>query len=250
VSDVVASVKGPAGGHVRSADRALQILLLMGDHESVEWSLNEIAHGVGLAKSTTHRILETLIGRGFVEPGAGRGTYRLGLRAAVVGHAALRARTPPAEIHQVLAQLSASVRESAGLSVLDGDQVVVVDRALSQRALQWNLTVGASIPASQSAAGKVLLSQFSDDQVRRDHPGPGFLRALDRVRRDGYALDDEEFDPGLRCIAVPVRSISGRATHALAIAAPASRWSLDALRTTVPMLRRAASAMSPLLYAP
>ena len=132
---------------VRAVDRTLRILSLFATKPKVEWNLEEIATGVELPKSTTHRLLETLIAQRFVELGSRHGTYRLGLRAAVVGNAALQNRRPSEDVHAMLCAAAAEIGDGVGLSVLEGTDAVVVDRAASPRPLQWNLSVGGSLPA-------------------------------------------------------------------------------------------------------
>ena len=245
---------------VRAADRALEILNLLASADRVEWFLEEIALGTDLPKSTAHRLLETLSRRGFVEQGTRHGTYRLGLGAAVVGCMAIRTRRPSDDVHRMLTASAAEVGDSVGLSVLEGTSAVVVDRAMSPRPLQWNLGVGASMPAHVSAAGKVLLGSISDDAIRRLYATRDALekktaRTVSNVeelitdvratRSQGCWIDDGELEVGLRCAAVPVRDNAGRLTHALGVSAPSSRATVDDLRGVVGALERTALAISP-----
>jgi DNA-binding IclR family transcriptional regulator len=245
---------------VRAVDRTLRILSLFATQAKVECNLEEIATGVELPKSTTHRLLETLIAQRFVELGTRHGTYRLGLRAAVVGNTAMQSRRPNEEVHAMLCAAALEIREGVGLSMLEGTDAVIIDRATSPRLLQWNLAVGGSLPAHQAAAGKVLLSGTSDEQIRRLYGSAEALpRAtartvvsvdelllhVRRVRRDGFAVDDEELEVGLRCVAVPVLNTTGRLTHALGISVPGSRTSVHDLLRLVPPLQRTAAAISP-----
>jgi IclR family acetate operon transcriptional repressor len=247
-------------GSVRAADRALQILGVFTSAERVEWSLEEIAARAELPKSTTHRLLETLIGQAFVEYGSRSGSYRLGLRAAVVGHMAMRTRRPPADVQTLLASAADRIGDGVGLSVLERDQVVMVARALSARPLQWNLGVGAAFSAHSSAAGKVLLAALSDDEIRQRFGGASelprrttrtvasidqLLAQVRRVRERQFAVDDQELEEGLRCVAVPVCGRAGPQTHALGVSAPTARLSPDDLVRLVGRLRQVAAAMSP-----
>lgn len=229
------------------------------DQAQTEWSLREIADGVELPKSTTHRLLNTLIRRGFAGAGANRGTYRLDLRVASLGEAALRSHRPTATLHQILTVLVRRLGESAGISILDDRDVVVVDRVISPTATRWDLPVGAVVPAHRCAAGKVLLSGLDEERIRRLYQdgrlersiGAG-LRSVDELlqraaaaRRSEYVIDDEEAEHGVRCIAVPVRSRSGRIARALTFATSSERWELDALHACLPTLQHAARLMSP-----
>ena len=246
---------------VRAVDRTLRILSLFATKPKVEWNLEEIASGVELPKSTTHRLLETLIAQRFVELGSRHGTYRLGLRAAVVGNTAMQNRRPNEDVHAMLCAAASEVSDGVGLSVLEGTDAVIVDRAASPRPLQWNLSVGGSLPAHQAAAGKVLLSGFRDEHIRRLYADVELPRATSRtvvsvdelllhvarVRRDGFAVDDEELEEGLRCVAVPVVNATGRLTHALGVSGPAARTSMQDLLRLVAPLQRTAAAISPFI---
>jgi IclR family acetate operon transcriptional repressor len=243
---------------VRAAERALQIQLCFTGENRLDWTLEKLAQASGLPKSTTHRLLETLTRQGFVEPGRQHGAYRLGLQAAVVGNMAIRARRPDDEVHQLLEAAVNETGESVGLSVLHGVNVVILDKVASPRPLHWNLGAGASLPAHCSAAGKALLSVLDDDEVvarfggRTELPRSTarsigsvdeLLQRLRRARSDGYAVDDEELELGLRCVALPVRRLAGRPTHAIGLSAPASRLKPGDAPAIVATLQRACAAM-------
>lgn len=236
------------------------ILTVFTRDRRTDWALEEIANGTGLPKSTTHRLLDTLVQEGFVELGQRPGTYRLGLQAAVVGSAAIRIRRPDQDVHQLLRKAVEQVHETIGLTVRDGRRVVVIDKVSSPRPLHWRNHVGDEISAHQSAAGKVLLATLSDDEVRELYAGVDrlprttpntvgsvdeLIASLEPVRRDGYAVDAEELELGLRCVSVPVRTVSGQTVLALTMSAPASRLAPDALEGPVRALMRIAREISP-----
>jgi len=148
--------------------------------------------------------------------------------------------------------------ESASLAVLDGDQVSFIARAESQRIVTMNVRLGGRLPAHASASGRVLLSGQSDAEIeellngaRFAPTGPNTLtspkQVMDRirvVRAEGMAITDEELEPGVRTVAVPVRDSSGALQAALSLAVSAARVSVDELRTHhVPIMQRAASLL-------
>ena len=238
----------------------LRILTLMTTEERLDWTLDDISVGTELPKSTTHRLLDTLARQHFVETGPRAGAYRLGLRAATVGNMAIRARRPAQDVHDILRRAVDELGESIGLSVREDTSVVIVDKVVSPQPLHWNLGVGASLPAHCSASGKVMLSGLSDDAIRALFSGHGELHRstpkavatvdelVERcreVRELGYAIDDEELERGLRCVAVPVRGTSGRLVYSLGLSAPASRLDTSDLEGMVGSLQRAAVEMSP-----
>lgn len=249
-----------ATGGVRAAERALEILAAFTRVETLELSLEDIAQAADLPKSTTHRLLDTLAQSGFVDAGRRHGTYRLGIRAAVVGEAAIRAQRPAKRLSDRLEQAAAETGESVALSVLDGDRIVILHKARSPAPLHWNPSPGTTLPVHCSAAGRVLLCETPEEEVRArlggkddlpprtDHSITStkvFLASLEETRRRGYAIDAEEAELGLRCIAVPVRGTSGRIRYSLGISGPASRMAALDVGATVATMQRIAREIRP-----
>ncbi len=239
-------------GIVQSLDRALSILdalAVAGDG----LSLGDIASRTELAKSTAHRLLSTLEVRGFVSRDGPTGHYRLGLKN-------LPQLAPGPAIHEVLAGLAAASGETANLGALVGRDVMYMDRADSPHALRWQLGVGSRVPAYCSGLGKAILAHLPPDAIRRMLTGrlraytdrtitdPRAMRAeLTLTRERGYAVDDEEFMEGVRCVAVPVRGVDGSVTASISLAGPAFRLTGETAQGQVPHLRAAAERISGLL---
>jgi IclR family acetate operon transcriptional repressor len=254
---------GRSGSGVRAVERTLAILSSF-TRERPERTLEGISESIGLPKSTTHRLLATLMAGGFVDRGPTAPTYRLGLRAAMVGSVAIRSRRPGEEVHRLLEMLRAEFDETIGLSVLHSKSIVIIDKVESRHALRYDLGVGSSAPAHCTSSGKALLSGLSDRELEGqygDGPLPAhthnsigsvkdLLEDLDRVRRRGYAIDDEELAYGLRCVAVPVRSSDGRIEYALAASGPSARLSHDRLLQLVPPLQQASQEITTYLSFP
>ena len=238
---------------VQSLDRALSILdVLRFSHRDLP--LSEVAARAGLPKSTTHRLLSTLEMRGFAARDPETGGYRLGLKnVAPVGAGP--------QIRHVLEGLADRSGETANLGALIGREVLYVDRADSPQALRWQLGVGSRVPVHSSALGKAILASLPDVEVavhlprrlQRNTPNTitdqdAFLRELDVVRARGYALDDEEFMEGVRCVAVPVLATSGHDVRAaLSLAGPAFRLTRDRATGQVEALKRAAATVGRVL---
>ena len=233
---------------VQSLDRALSLLDLVSfsDHEL---SLGEIAARSGLAKSTAHRLLRTLELRGFVARNPVNGTYRPGLKN-------FRGFQGGPLVHRALADLAERSGETANLGALAGAMVLYVDRADSPQALRWQLGVGERVPAHCSGLGKAILAHLRADAVERVLPPRlealtentitdrrGFLEQLAGVRRRGYALDDEEFMEGVRCVAMPIIGPGGEAVAAVSISGPAFRFTDEVIRSGVASLRQATTAI-------
>jgi IclR family acetate operon transcriptional repressor len=219
---------------VQSVDRALDLLEVLA--RGGRLGLSEAAAAAGLAEGTAHRLLRTLVARGYVRQDDGR-RYGLGTRFLGLGDAARQAAAAAAGPY--LARLVAVSGETANLAVLEGDDVVYVAQVPSAHRLRIFAEVGGHVPPHSTAVGKVLLSGLGDDEViallgrtglaartpRTRTEVPQVLAALAVARADGYAVDDEE-EEGVRCVAVPVVT-SGRVVAALSVSGPTSRLSAE-----------------------
>lgn len=237
---------------VQSLDRALSILdvlrLSYGD-----LPLGDVAARAGLPKSTTHRLLSTLELRGMVERDPVGGTYRLAARTiAPVGAGP--------EVRRVLVDLAERCGETANLGALIGSEVLYVDRGDSPQALRWQLGVGSRVPVHCSGLGKAMLAFLPPEEVRRHLRGrlrrytpgtiverPALLADLAETAVRGYALDNEEFMEGVRCVAVPVQTSPAGVAHGVSIAGPAFRLTRADAVGCVPVLRDAAARIGALL---
>ena len=221
---------------MQSVARSLEILeALAGEREL---GLVEIASRTGLRPSTAHRLLATLLARGYAVQSRPSGRYMLGYKvtelAGVVGErtARLRALARPA-----LERIQAATGESANLSVLGAPGAVYIDQVEGTRAVRMLARIGAAVPAHASAAGKAMLASSpagSVPELLGEDPLPAFtpntivshaaLEAeLEAVRRRGYAIDDEEHEPGVGCVAAAIVDRRSGAVAALSVSAPSQR---------------------------
>ncbi len=220
--------------HVRALLRGLAVLEVLAQGQDL--NLSEVARRARLPVSTTHRLLETLRRRGFVQP-VEDGRYRVGLRAFEVGMGFLRAQRLPDVARPVMVELVDRVEETANLAVRDGAEAVYVLQVESDRMLRLFGQPGSRHPLYCTGVGKVLLAWEPEEEVRKllgRGPLPRFtprtltdpdavVRELRVVRARGYAVDREERESGVRCVAAPVRDAAGRVAAALSVSAPASR---------------------------
>lgn len=240
-----------AGG-VQSLDRAFELLELMAANGG-EVALSQLAAASGLPVPTIHRIVRTLVASGYVLQLPSR-RYALGPRLIGLGESASRTVEAWASPH--LLALAEATGETANLAMLDGDMVVYVAQAPSSRHTMRMFTeVGRRVYAHCTGVGKALLAQLPEDEVRGlvDRAGmpartdhtitevDGLLAELDRVRRRGYAVDDGEQEPGVRCVAV---AVPGSPRSALSVSGPASRVTPEAVENVVPVLRSAADGLA------
>jgi len=224
-------------------------------------SLSELAQGTGLSPGTTHRLLRALCNAGLLQQD--RLTERYGLGAALVplGSRAADALGIPAA-RRVLESLAATTGESVSLGVRDGDHVLVLACVPSAQHLRFDQEVGTRVPTYASAMGKVLLAfdPYPSEAVR-SLPRMAKLTgstitsrtALDRVLKEtrvrGWAINDEEREPGVRTIAAPVRAANSLAVAAMAVQGPSLRMTDQRIRETLPDLQAATDEVSSLLSA-
>lgn len=217
---------------VESLARGLTVITAFGEGRSA-LTLTDVAQATGLARATARRALITLEHLGYVT--AHDRFFRLTPRVLGLGFPSL-SRTSLAEIAAPhLTALSQRLYESVSLAVLTGDEVHYTVRVATSRILSVHITVGSRLPAYATALGRVMLADLPEPPLTELLPltprtitDPARLQAvLDRVREDGYALVDGEFEPGLRSIAVPVRERGGRVVAAVNVAMHSSRRTIE-----------------------
>ncbi|MFE0852069.1 IclR family transcriptional regulator domain-containing protein [Streptomyces mutabilis] len=226
---------------VRSFERGLAVIRAFdADHPAL--TLSEVARAAELTRAAARRFLLTLADLGYVHTD-GR-LFRLTPRVLELGYSYLAGFTLPQITEPYLEQLVAQVRESSSLCVLDGDDVVYVARVPTSRIMTASITVGTRFPAHLTSVGRVILADLPDAEIEtrlaradlRPHTARTLasadaLRAeLRRVRRQGYALVDQELEDGLRSVAAPVRDRDGAVVAGVNIAVHAGRNSVESVR--------------------
>lgn len=222
------------------------------------FTLQGLVEETGLPKPTLHRMLQQLEGVGVIQrEGDGR-HYSTGVRLRRLASNLLINNTYHGARHSVLRQLVEEVGESCNLTAFTGSEVVYLDRMETAAPLRFYLHPGSRVPAHCSSTGKLFLAQMTPAQRRRllahmpmtkytskTETDPAKLeQELEIVRRNGYAIDNEEFLPGLLCVAVLVPSATGRSNLAVAIQAPIMRLTHDKALHFLPALQRAAQALA------
>ena len=243
-------------GVLRSVTNALSVLEAF-SVERPEQGVTELAHALGLGKSTVHRLLASLAARGYVRRNPETERYSLGLKAFEVGSRATGRGDLREQVAPSLQRLTAATKETVHLGVLDGWDVVYIDKIESHQPLQMFSRVGRRAPLHCTALGKALVSFQPEDALdrflRRRFRAytPATLtdprevrRELERVRAAGWALDNEEFAVGLRCVAAPVRDHTGAVVASLGMAGPAVRVADDRVPRLAGYVREAAAEAS------
>jgi IclR family pca regulon transcriptional regulator len=235
------SAEARAPHFVRSFERGLAVIRAF-DAEHPALTLSEVARACELTRAAARRFLLTLADLGYVHTDGRR--FRLTPRVLELGYSYLSSYTLPQIAEPHLEQLVARVRESSSLCVLDGDDIVYVARVPTRRIMTASITVGTRFPAYVTSVGRVILAHLPEDDVEarlaraelkpltpRTIATPQALRAeLRRVRRQGYAVVDQELEEGLRSVAAPVRDRDGEVVAAVNIAVHAGRNSVDSVR--------------------
>ena len=223
-------------GAVQSVDRAMLLLEALGEDEE-GYRLTDLAIRTGLSPSTAHRLLTTLEKRRFVAFDHSDAMWHIGRQAFAIGAAFIRRRNFVAPALPFLRRLRDLTHETANLGIVDDGEVIVLTQVESREIMRAITRVGGRAPMVTSGIGKAILATYADEDVvaiiqrhgmRRLTPHSiaraGELRdALDRVRRDGYAVDDQEFLMGLRCVAAVVHNDQAEALAAISVSGLAAR---------------------------
>ncbi|WP_371600234.1 IclR family transcriptional regulator C-terminal domain-containing protein [Streptomyces sp. NBC_00564] len=234
-----AAVRAPH--FVRSFERGLAVIRAF-DADHPELTLSQVARTCDMTRAAARRFLLTLLDLGYVHTD-GR-MFRLTPRVLELGYSYLSGFTLPDLAEPHLEQLVAQVRESSSLCVLDGDDIVYVARVPTSRIMTATITVGTRFPAHVTSVGRVMLAHLPDEEIdarlaraelrpltARTIVSAESLKAeLLRVRRQGYAIVDQELEEGLRSVAAPVRDRDGEVVAAVNIPVHASRNSMDSVR--------------------
>ncbi len=245
----------PAKGGLATVRNALHLLQQFSYAEPV-LGVSELARRLGLGKSTVHRMLTTLLAEGFVQKTADD-RYRLGLRLYDLGQLVVNSLELRDVAHPVLEHLRNDSKETVHLAVLEGADVVYLERFESPSTLRLFGRLGRRMPAHAMSSGKCLLAFSSPDGFEavvaagltrlapRTITSRNVLaRALEQVRRDGYACSIDESEPGVTSVGAPVFGVDGHVIAAVSVAAPSLRLTPEVIPTFAGLVRRAAERIS------
>jgi len=221
---------------INSILRACAILKCLAK-EKPRCKAGELARRLGLDRSTTYRVLLSLEKCGLVEKDPQTGAYSLGLAAFEVGSAYLRSADLFSAARPIMLGLAGRVEETVHLAVLSETEAMYLDKVDSPRGLGTISKVGKRVPLHCSGIGKTLLA-FQPPEVRERLVAAIELtrftprtitsreelkRELDRIRARGYALDEEEHEPDIACVAAPILDHQGGVLASLSVSGPSQR---------------------------
>lgn len=222
---------------VNSVTKAVELLECFTDPR-IDWTLKTLVEHLDMPKTTVHRMLSTLVDIDYLIVDPLRKTYHVGpnflmLASCVSGQSDLRIACRPE-----LERLSASVNESTSLSKLSGTNIYYLDFVEPERPLLTTTKSGPIVPAHLTSGGKLLLSEQSEGFLEKyyallpgmEAPTSNSIRTkealqveLEKIRLNGYSIDNEEIEEGLCCIAAPVRDCNGNLVAAISVSGTAVR---------------------------
>jgi DNA-binding IclR family transcriptional regulator len=216
---------------VKSLLKALRILDTLGDRPG-GLGITDLSDALKAPKSTVHRLISTLEAAGYVMFDSATSKYNLGNRAARLGEQ-LNQQSPLLSLAvPMLEQLTRECHEASHLAIMRGTEVIFISHEESKEPVRISFGTGHRAPAHCTALGKVFLAGLSDSEIlmlynngkKLEKRTPRTLSTLEEllseisdVRREGIAYDNEEYTPGLRCIAAPVRDFSSRIVAAMSL---------------------------------
>ena len=242
--------------NITSLQRGLRLLDLFASTDG-GLTASQIAKLSGLPVSTVHRFLVNLESAGFLNC-SGTGSYHLGVACFSIGQAALSQLDIRRLSLPYLQELNQNTRETIHLTVRHGLSAVYVDKLDSPEPLRIYSRIGAAVPMHCTAVGKVILAYMPAEELAAILPQLEFKRLtansignlqelqthLQKVRKNGYACDLEEYEPHIRCIAVPIWDHSGSVNASVSITGPVVRMSLTRLRQLAPLIQATGDRIS------
>lgn len=244
------------GAAVQALDRALTLLSALARDEKA--TLSELALRTGTPPSTAHRLLTTLEKHRYAEFDEHTNLWSVGVEAFRTGAAFSRRMTVVDAARDVMRELVAQTGETANVATPDGGEVVFVSQLETSHPIRAFFGLGARAPMHASGIGKALLAAMERGAAERALQKTGLpeftpktltspaalFAELERVRVRGWALDDEERTPGMRCVAAAIYNAHGEAVAGISVSGPAARLGDDAVGEVGPVVRRAAARVT------
>ncbi|MEJ6950706.1 IclR family transcriptional regulator [Natronospora cellulosivora (SeqCode)] len=232
---------------VQSIDRALNILERLVESDS-SMGVTDLSNSLGLHKSTVYRLLTTLVYRGFVEQDENN-RYNVGLKLFELGGIVLNKMRLRKKVKPYMSKLQNECKETVHLGILDDLEVVYIDKEETRETIRMYSEVGRRVAAYCTSLGKVLLA-YSDIDIAKEFANYNFEKYtansidslallqehLKQVKEQGYAIDNQEQELGIRCIGAPIFNYDNQVIAAFSVAGPTSRMSegkVDQLKTKV-----------------
>ncbi len=242
---------------IQSVERAIDILELF-TTSTVQLSVKEISDKLGLSKSTAHGLIKTLEVRGLLEQDPENLKYKLGLKLFMFGNLVSEQMDIRKVAYPFIQTLVNDVKETVHLVVMDGKEAVYVEKVDGPGALRMYSQVGKRAPIHCTGVGKAIFAFLEDhviDEILETTELVSFTpftntqpeeikKNLQFIREHGYALDDEEIEVGLLCVAAPIFNHLGKAVASISCAGPKNRISNDRLDEIIEKVKAAGREIS------
>lgn len=221
---------------IKSLDRALDILELIVGREN-GMGVTEISRELDIHKSTVYRLLDTLKFRGYLEKNEDNHKYITGINLFELSSKVLNDIDSRVRVRPYLEELMQKTKETIHLGILDSGEIIYLDKVESTATIRMYSQVGKRVSAHSTSLGKAIMAHLPEEQVKEILQEKGmeketkntitekekFLKHLEKVRKQGYAVDDEEQEEDIRCIAGPIFNHRGEVVAAFSISAPITR---------------------------
>ncbi|MEH7072839.1 IclR family transcriptional regulator [Neobacillus drentensis] len=242
---------------IQSVERALKILDLFDEH-TTELKITEISEKMGLHKSTVHSLLKTLQEYSYIGQNPEDGKYRLGLKLAERGNFVISNIDIRKAARKYLLDLSAKTGQTVHLGILDGREGVYIDKVEGEQSIIRYSRIGRRLPLHSTAIGKVLLTYQNAPEFKRllqDYHYQQqtlntltneavFQKELEKIKQQGFAIDNQENEQGVRCAAVPIFNGTGKVLAAISISTLVSRVNDQELSVFIDLLEASSQELS------
>lgn len=241
---------------VQSVDRAISILKCFNERKR-ELKLSQISDELGLNKSTVHGIINTLKQHGLIEQDEKTQKYKLGLYLIGLGELVVSSINVRAIGYPIIEEVCQILEETVHAVVLDCTDVVYIDKKECDNSVRISTKIGSRNPAYCTADGKVMLAYLDlkkqtiiiPDDIPKFTPNTvtdksEIMKGLVAIKERGYAIDNEEYETGLVCVAAPVFDHSGAVKYAISVTGPSLRMTQKKISESIKVLKDAAYKIS------
>jgi len=217
--------------HIKSIEKCFVVLDCL-NSGNTQMTLEEIVKLSGYKKTTCFRLLKTMLNLGLIETSPGKKTYQFGPRLVFLGIAALKNMNLHQAALPILKKLCQETGETVNLTILSGTEILYVERIMSDYLVNINVNIGDRLPVYCASMGKVILAFLPPEKLQKIISAihfepktdktilsePDLKKELEKIRNQGFAINDEELEKGLRAVAAPIFNHTGEAFAALNIA--------------------------------
>jgi len=242
---------------IQAVSHALDLLEQFHD-EVDELGVTELSKRLKLHKNNVFRLLATLESRGYIEQNKVTENYRLGLKTLELGQTFIRQMGLLRQSRPVLESIVGECNETAYVAILKDFHIIYLDVVETDLTVRVVPRVGSRLPAYCTAAGKVQIAYMTDDELEQYLPRElkrftantvadrdELKRQLKEIAEQGFAIDNEELDVGVRCAGAPIRDYTRRIVGAVSVSGPSMRFSDERMdKELIPLVKRAAEEIS------